>query len=73
MNSLMNSNPVLVATHIQYHAEVYLKKTAIVGSLGKKYHAVSIEFEIRGSSHIHYFLWIINPLLRIVVKWSGKL
>ena len=69
----MNSNPVLVARHFQYHAEVYLKETAIDGFWGKKCYAICVEFGIRGSSHIHSFLWILKPLLRIVVKWSDIL
>ena len=34
------------------------------GSLGKvKYHAIRVEFQVRGSPHVHGFLWIVNPLV----------
>ena len=35
------------------------------GPLGKvRYHAIRVEFQVRGSPHIHSFLWIIDvPIL----------
>ena len=43
----------------------FLKIIVIDGPLGKvKYHAIKVEFQVRGSPHIHSFLWIVNaPIL----------
>ena len=62
---LLNSNPVLVARHFQYRAEVFFKEIIIDGSLWKiKYYAIHVEFQVRGSPHVHCFLWVMNsPLL----------
>ena len=42
-----------------------MKVIVIYGPLRKvKYHAIRIEFQVRGSPHIHSFLWIVNaPIL----------
>ena len=59
--SLLNSNPVFVARHFQYRVEVFFEEILIDGPLVKtKYYAIRAEFKIRGSHHIHSFLWKIN-------------
>ena len=58
---LLNSNPVLVARHFQYRVETFFKTIVLDGPLGKTtYYAIRIEFQVRGSPHIHSFLWILN-------------
>ena len=57
----LNSNPVLVARHFQYRVELFLKLFVTNGPLGKtKYYAIRVEFQVRGSPHIHSFIWIEN-------------
>ena len=56
--SLLNSNPVLVARHFQYRVENFFKGIILDGPLGKtQYYAIRVEFQVRGSPHIHSFLW----------------
>ena len=58
---LLNKNPVLLARHFQYKVEVFFKQIILDGPLGKtKYYAICIEFEERGSPHVHSFIWIFN-------------
>ena len=45
---LLKSNPALVARHFQHHGQ--LEKT--------KYYAICVEFQVRGSPHVHCFLWV---------------
>lgn len=55
---LLNSNPVLVARHFQYRVEAFFKDIILNGPLGKtQYYAIRVEFQVRGSPHIHSFLW----------------
>ena len=63
--NLLNSNPVLVARHFQYRVEIFFKEIVIDGPIGKtKYYAIRTEFQVRGSPHIHCFLWVLNaPVL----------
>ena len=58
-------NPVLEARHFLYRVEVFFKETLVDGPLGKiKYYVIRFEFQVRGSPHIHSFLWILNaPVL----------
>ena len=59
----MNSNAVVLARHFQHRAEHFFKEILLIraGSLGKvKYNAVRVEFQFRGSPHIHSFLGIPN-------------
>lgn len=56
--SLLNSNPVLVATHFQYRVESFFKGMILDGPLDKtQYYAIRVEFQVRGNPHIHSFLW----------------
>ena len=61
----LNSNPVLVARHFQYRVEVFFKEIVVDGPLGKtKCYAIRGEFQVRGSPHVHCFLWVANaPVL----------
>ena len=57
----LNKNPVLVARHFQYRVEIFFKVIVLDGPLGKtSYYAIRVEFQVRGSPHIHSFMWIIN-------------
>ena len=59
--NLLNNNPVLAARHFQYKVEVFFKEILLDRPLGKiKYYAVLIEFQERGSLHVHSFLWTFN-------------
>ena len=59
--NLLNNNPVLVARHFQYKAEIFFKDIIIDGPLGKtKYYALRIESQERCSPHVHSFIWIPN-------------
>ena len=63
----LNLNPVLLARHFQFRVEVFFKKIIVDGPLGKvKYYAIRVEFQVRGSPHIHSFLWVFNaPVLSV--------
>ena len=57
----LNKNPVLVARHFQYRVEIFLKVIVLDGPLVKtSYYAARVEFQVRGSPHIHSFIWILN-------------
>ena len=54
-------NPVLLARHLQYRCETFFNVIVVDVSLGKvKYHAIRVEFQVRGSLFIHSLLWILN-------------
>ena len=58
---LLNKNPVLVARHFQFRVEMFFKEIILKGPLGKtNYYVIRVEFQVRGSPHIHSFLWIVN-------------
>ena len=57
----LNKNPVLVARQFQYRVEIFFKIIVLGVPLGKtQYCAIRVEFEVRGSPHIHFFIWILN-------------
>ena len=57
----LNKNPVLVVRHFQYRVEIFFKTIILNGPLGKtNYYAICVEIQIRGSPHIHSFIWILN-------------
>ena len=61
--NILNSNAVLLARHFQHRVEIFFKEILIIrdGPLGKvKYYAIRVEFQFRGSPHIHSFLWVLN-------------
>ena len=59
--TVLQSNPVLLARHFQYRVENFFKYIVSDGTLGKVIHyAIRVEFQVRGSPHIHSLLWIEN-------------
>jgi len=49
---------VLVARHFQYRVENFFKEIIMKGQLGKIiYYAIRVEFQVRGSPHVHCLLW----------------
>ena len=55
---ILNEIPVFAARHFQYRVDIFFTEI-LMGSnhLGKiKYYAVRVEFQFRGSPHIHSFL-----------------
>ena len=43
--------------------ELFFKEFMLDGQFGKtKYYAILIEFQERGSPHVHSFIWILNTL-----------
>ena len=68
----LNKNPVLVARHFQYRIEMFIKTIVLDGPLGKtQYYAIRIEFHVRGSPHIHFFIWILNAQKLTKVNIDG--
>ena len=61
----LNLNPVVLARHFQYRVEIFFKVIVLIGLFGKiRYHAITVEFQVRGSPHIHSFISIIDaPIL----------
>ena len=60
---LLSNNPILVARHFQYKFEVFFKEIIIDGPLGRtKYYAIHIEFQESASTHVHFFICILNAL-----------
>jgi len=58
---IFNGNPVLLARHFQYRVETFFKTIVVKGPLGEvKYYAIRVEFQVRGSPHIHSLLWVRN-------------
>lgn len=66
----LNNNPVLMARHFQYRVKTFLKEILLNGPLEKmRYYAYHVEFQARGSPHIHAFVWIENfPSLTVGSK-----
>ena len=62
---ILNSNPVLVARHFQNRVELFFRLFVLDGPLGKtQYYAIRVEFQVRGSPHIHSFIWVLDaPIL----------
>ena len=57
----LNKNPVLAARDFQYRVEMFFTVIVLDGPLGKtQYYAIRVKFQVRGSSHIHSFIWILN-------------
>ena len=58
--SLLNLNPVIVAKHFQYRVESFFKEVLLSNAnpIGKIiYYALRIEFQMRGSLHLHSLIW----------------
>ena len=57
---LLNLNPVIVAKHFQYRVETFftevlLSRANLIGKI--VYYALRIEFQMRGSPHLHALIW----------------
>ena len=57
---MLNLNPVVVAKHFQYRGktfftEVLLTNAKLIGKI--MYYALHIEFQMRGSPHLHALIW----------------
>lgn len=58
--SLLNLNPVITAKHFQYRVESFFKDVLLSNAnpIGKIiYYALRIEFQMRGSPHLHSLIW----------------
>ena len=57
----LNFNPVLLAHQFQYRIEAFFQAIVLSGPLGRvKYYAIRVDFQVRGSPHIHSFLRILS-------------
>ena len=55
---LHEDNPFLVARHFYFQVQVFFKKVVLADPLEKiKYYALPIEFQERGSPHVHAFVF----------------
>ena len=58
--SMLNLNPVVLAKHFQYRVETFFKEVLLSNAnpIGKIiYYALRIEFQMRGSPHLHALIW----------------
>ena len=58
--SMLNLNPVVVAKHFQYRVETFFTEVLLTQAnpIGKIVHyALRIEFQMRGSPHLHGLIW----------------
>ncbi|XP_066911584.1 uncharacterized protein [Clytia hemisphaerica] len=57
---ILQSNPVLMARHFQYRVECFFKTILAKDTLGGtlKHYSIRVEFQARGSPHIHCLAWI---------------
>ena len=69
---LLNQNPVLTARHFQFRVEIFFKeiilhKNGPFGCIDS--YAIKVEFQVRGSPHIHSFIWVKDaPILSSETK-----
>ena len=57
---LLNLNPVITAKHFQYRVETFFTEILLTEAnpIGKiVYYALRIEFQMRGSPHLHALIW----------------
>ena len=57
---MLNLNPVIVAKHFQYRVETFFTEVLMTKAnpIGKiVYYALRIEFQMRGSPHLHALIW----------------
>lgn len=57
---MLNTNPVIVAKHFQYRVETFFNEVLLskANPIGKiVYYALCIEFQMRGSPHLHALIW----------------
>ena len=58
--AMLNLNPVVVAKHFQYRVETFFTEVLLSSAnpIGKiVYYALRIEFQMRGSPHLHALIW----------------
>ena len=58
--TMLNLNPVIVAKHFQYRVETFFTEVLLSSAkpIGKiVYYALRIEFQMRGSPHLHALIW----------------
>ena len=58
--SMLNLNSVIVAKHFQYRVETFFRDILLTNAnpVGKiVYYALRIEFQMRGSPHLHALIW----------------
>ena len=79
--SMLNLNPVVVAKHFQYRVETFFKEVLLSNAnpIGKIiYYALRIEFQMRGSPHLHALIWtsdcpqLTNENKEIYVEYIDK-
>ena len=54
---------------------MFLRIIVLDGPLGKtQYYAIRVEFQVRGSPHIHSFIWILNApkLTKLILMIIGN-
>ena len=57
----LNKSPVLLARDFLYGIEMFFTIIVLDGPLGEtQYYAIRVEFQVRGSPHIHSSIWILN-------------
>ena len=57
---MLNANPVVVAKHFQHRVETFFSEVLLsnINPIGKiSYYALRIEFQMRGSPHLHALIW----------------
>ena len=57
---LLNANPVVTAKHFQHRVETFFREVLLshINPIGKiTYYALRIEFQMRGSPHLHALIW----------------
>ena len=58
--SMLNLNPVIIAKHFQYRVKTFFRDVLLTNAnpIGKiVYYALCIEFQMRGSPHLHALIW----------------
>ena len=61
--SMLNLNPVIVAKHFQYQVKTFFRDVLLTNAnpIGKIiYYALRIEFQMRGSPHLHALIWTLT-------------
>ena len=58
----LNDNPVTVLRHFEHRVEVFFREVILIsGPLSNvNYYAIRVEFQVRGSPHVHSCLWVHN-------------
>ena len=71
---ILNKNPVLLARHFQYRVELLFAEIILLPGgpfVSVPYYAIRVEFQFRGSPHIHCFLWILKCTKIIQIQHRG--